>query len=46
MVRGRVADCVLLVLVEHKVSVVELHLKYRQRADVGRLWSSSECLVV
>ena len=42
MMRSRVADPGLLVLVgEHKVSVVELHLEYRERADVGWLWSSS-----
>ena len=50
MVRSGVADPRLLVLVvEHEVSVVELHLKYREWADVGWLWSSCcncECRVV
>ena len=48
--RSGVADPRLLVwVVDHEVSVVELHLKYRQWADVGWLWRSRcncECRVV
>ena len=44
IVGSRVADSVLLILIlaDHEVSIVELHLKDRQRADVGCLLRSSE----